>query len=95
MPVLLEKTAIGCRATLPCRGHKTTCRRATTRGLEAIKLMPKLHEGCVIGHDVLVQDLDTLLTVDLQAKLHEMQRRCNVKSAQDSRDHHSSRDRCL
>ena len=37
---------------------------------EQSKLTPRLHEGCAVG----------------QAKLHEVQRRCNVKSAHDARD---------
>ena len=59
------------------------------------KLTPKLHEGCAIGHNVLVNHLDPLLTVDFQPRIHEVQRWCNVKSAYDARDHDSSRGRRL
>ena len=48
-----------------------------------------------IGRNVLVHHLDPPLTIDFQAKLHEVLRRCNVKSAHDARDHHSSRGRRL
>ena len=47
--------------------------------------------GCAIGHNVLVHHLDPLLSVEFQAGLHEVQRRCNVAGTHDARDHHPSR----
>ena len=47
--------------------------------------------GCAIGHNVLVHHLDPLLSVELQARLHEVQRGRTVASTHDAKDHQPSR----
>ena len=70
------------RATAHCPGAKKTHAQAP-RGL---------HNW---AHNVLVHHPYPLFTVDFQARLHEVQCPCNVKSAHDARDHHCSRGRRL
>ena len=78
-----------CRAKLSCGDHRPACTRATARCAGARA------PCCAVGRNVLVHHFDPLLTVDFQAMLHEVQGRCNVKSAHDARSHHSSRGRRL
>ena len=49
------------------------------------KNTPRLHEGCAIGHEVLVHHLDPLLSIEFHARLHEVQRGRNVAGAHDAR----------
>ena len=90
----LESTLVEtqlCRGTLSCSAHKPACWSAMARCPRSMKTYARLHEGCTIGHNVLVHHFDPLFTVDFQARLHEVQRGRNITSAHDVRDRHSSR----
>ena len=95
-----------CRGTLSCCGHKpatqaclvgTTSLQACDGALSKINkhLRPSSTRSAQLGA---VYSSITLIHSSLlifQARLHEVQRRCSVKSAHDARVHHSSRGRRL
>ena len=63
-----------CYTVLKCsQASLEACDGALSRISIKKKITPRLHEGCAIGHNAFVRHLDPRLSVEFQARLHEVQ----------------------